>query len=182
MPAYLACFWEESLEDRGFLIRRKEATLQKLRVTYNFWGGNIFLSDGDYNSEVLCGALTRQYITYGASLKIQSSSNWCQPSFKWVTLHLPNELFPVKKLYWCKSTFARTSSESAGSDRHVLANSGWRVEICFPGSKSKHTKGCPRLRGGDVLINKAMALSEHKTHTRKISWQEANQSITTRAT
>lgn len=108
--------------------------------------------------------------SYSASIKIQFSKNWCSASFNWATLYILNVLFPVKNCIDVnKSTLARASSESAGSDRHVLANSGWCVEIGFPGYSSECTKACPCFHGSDVLISKALALLEHKTHTRSIS-------------
>lgn len=87
--------------------------------------------------------------------KMHSFSNGCCACFKWATLYILTRLFSSKELCWCKSTLARASSESAGSDRHVLANSGQCVEICLPGYKNKCTKACPRLHGSDVLSSKA---------------------------
>lgn len=87
--------------------------------------------------------------------KMHSFSNGCCACCKWATLYILNGLFSSTELCWCKSTLARASSESAGSDRHVLANSGQCVEICLPGYKNKCTKACPRLHGSDVLSSEA---------------------------
>ena len=91
-------------------------------------------------------------------------------------------VFSTKEWCWCKTTLARASSKSAGSDRRVPANSRWCVEICFPGYKSKCTKARPRTHRRWRADQQSQALSEHKTHTRSISWRKANQSITARAT
>lgn len=179
MPTYLAC-WEGKSETEEFSSQQKP-----LFRSYNYiqigGGGNIFLSNAEYNS-VLCGGFNWQRIFYSASLKIQSYLNWFYASFKWATLYIPNELFPVKNCVDVNRRWQERHQSQLGVTGVFQPILDRVLKSASQATRANAQKHAHVFTGSDVLISKATALSEHKTHTSSISWSKASQSITTRAT